>query len=383
MKKEARGRIRESTPLVTALDDGRWRLTFVWDEALAATGDRDPVAVTVRVSGLHDHHAGEMLHLRREPASGVWTGSVVAPAKFVGSYQLHVVDAQTWSILDLGPHTRGPRVRELWRRLSTRQRLDPTAALSPLHSESGRIRLPGAPEEPGWVEPPDRSGSGWSDPGQWTGHDGRRVWHAWCGAPDPTARLVVLTDGEVWSRIDLPEAVSRLVADGKLPPTLLAAVDTAPDRMVELGHNPAFEELLADSLLPELASVHGLAQTPERTVISGQSLGGLTAVGVALRHPDRVGNALSCSGSFWWPDWDGGAGGALAAELASGRFARADTRFHLACGELEPRMVEHQLAMVSALRARGHAVRGSTSCHGHDLAAWRGAMTRGLLSLLG
>jgi hypothetical protein len=104
-----------------------------------------------------------------------------------------------------------------------------------------------------------------------------------------------------------------------------------PTRWAEMTCRPAYAAFLADELLPWAATRLPLTDDPARTVVAGQSLGGLTAAHAALSAPHRFGNALVQSGSFWWPDgpdteW-------LTREIA--RIPRLPVRFRLSYGEQE------------------------------------------------
>ena len=44
------------------------------------------------------------------------------------------------------------------------------------------------------------------------------------------------------------------------------------------------------------------SERADRTVVAGQSYGGLAAMYAGLHWPARFGRILSQSGSFWWPN---------------------------------------------------------------------------------
>lgn len=167
---------------------------------------------------------------------------------------------------------------------------------------------------------------------------------------------------------------------GRLPRPGVIAVDTAGDRVALLSRSQRYRELIADAVLPW---ARRRADVPaDKTVISGESLGGLSAVDVVLARPDAARLAVSTSGSFWYPSWsDARDGGDVAAEIrASG--APDGLRIHLSAGRGEGRMVGHSAAVAAALRGAGVSTSLEIGTHGHEMAGWAGALTRGLSAVL-
>ena len=60
-----------------------------------------------------------------------------------------------------------------------------------------------------------------------------------------------------------------------------------------------------EELLPVLVDRLPITDDPSRSVVVGQSLGGLAALWLAHRHPGRFGCAVAQSSSLWWPGGDG------------------------------------------------------------------------------
>ncbi|SEG59420.1 enterochelin esterase [Nonomuraea solani] len=170
----------------------------------------------------------------------------------------------------------------------------------------------------------------------------------------PLGTLVVL-DGEHWVD-DLPVMLDNLIEAGALPPVTAWLVESGPDRVRRLTCNDEFVDALP----------HG-----GPTVIAGQSLGGLTAVYAAHRHPGRFVAAVSQSGSFWWPsgpdpEW-------LIRELARLR----PPPVHLQVGTLE--------WALAGPTARMREVLGGSGTYrefegGHDRYCWRNELPDGLIT---
>ncbi len=134
----------------------------------------------------------------------------------------------------------------------------------------------------------------------------------------------------------------------------------------------------------------GVAADPERLVVAGQSLGGLSALYAALEFPGLVSGIACQSGSFWWSPGAGGlpdplagpVGGVLAERLRAGA-GLSGLRCAFDVGEHEAAMLPH-CEVVEALTERaGATVRVSRSASGHDRAGWRHALLRDVAWALG
>lgn len=81
---------------------------------------------------------------------------------------------------------------------------------------------------------------------------------------------------------------------------LIDAIDTH-HRSRELTCNADFWLAVQQELLPQVRAVTPFSDDAGRTVVAGQSFGGLSALYAGLNWPTRFGCVLSQSGSFWWP----------------------------------------------------------------------------------
>ncbi|MFE0173789.1 enterochelin esterase [Streptomyces sp. NPDC059002] len=370
----------QGTPLVEADPDGdpaHRLVTFLWrdDPGHPAT---DVLALLHTVTD-KDRHAGDLTpHLmERVPGTGVWALSHRLRADHRASYQFHVAH---------GPREETLRTdRAAWLKVLDEAVPDPYAAAPGLPSRDGRnpasvMELPDAPPQP-YVQG-DAATTGKTLSAE---VDGRRVTlHL---PPDPVTPLAVavLLDGEMWGPVlDAPRMLDRLHATGSLPPTALLLVDTMGRRMEDLSCSGEFVDWLADVLLPWAADTYDVTAPPERTVIAGQSAGGLTAAYAAHRRPDRFGRALSQSGSFWWPDEnapDGAGPEWLTRQYATA--PRRAVRLHLEVGAQEWMLLAENRRLRDVLRTRGYEVTYAEFNGGHDYACWRGGLVEGLVGLLG
>lgn len=369
---------QRGTPLVgpDPLGDAEHRaVTFLWRGTPAT---RAVQVLPNKLGDPRDPAGNLMAHV---PGTDVWHWTLRLRHDWRGTYDLQVDEGG-------GPGPATPAHRA-W--LRTRRRPDPYNSRTLPHRWDGEpvpyAELPAAPRAVDWAPRPGVAR------GTFTEHtmtstrlDGsRRVWlYEPPGTVERPAGLpvLVLLDGEHWGpRLGLAHLLDNLVADGRIPPVaavLPDAVDEAT-RWAELSCRPEYAGFLADELLPWAAERLPLTDDPARTVVAGQSLGGLTAAYTALAAPHRFGNALVQSGSFWWP------GGPEAEWLtrAVAERPRPPVRFWLSFGEQE------WVALPAARRLRDTLTRAG--CHdssyrefngGHDYLCWRTELADGLVALL-
>ncbi|MFD5650402.1 enterochelin esterase [Streptomyces sp. NPDC127039] len=370
------------TPLVgpDPLGDAQYRaVTFLWRGGPAT---RAVQVLPNKLGDPHDPAGNLMAHV---PGTDVWHWTLRLRHDWHGTYDLYVDEGEGLE----------PGTAAYWRWLRTRRRGDPhNSRTLPHRWDGGTVpcaALPAAPDATDWAPRPG------VPRGTLTEHTvpsarlggSRRVWlYAPPGAarqPDRPEGLpvLVLLDGEHWGpRLGLPHLLDNLVADGRLPPLVALLPDAVDEatRWAELSCRPEYVGFLADELLPWAAERLPLTVDPARTVVAGQSLGGLTAAYAALAAPHRFGNALVQSGSFWWPagpdaEW-------LTRSLAAG--PRPRVRFRLSFGEQEwvalpaARRLRDTLASLGSHDSSYREYNG-----GHDYLCWRTELSDGLVELLG
>ncbi|MCX5534968.1 enterochelin esterase [Streptomyces sp. NBC_00006] len=214
------------------------------------------------------------------------------------------------------------------------------------------------------------------------------------GPRGDTERLpvLVLCDGDMWfGRVGLQHTLDSLIADGLLPPLAVLAPD-AVDRHTrnrELGARDPFVEFLADELLPWAAGRWPLATDPARTVVAGQSLGGLAALHAGRLRPDRFGHVVAQSPSLWWrPTLAPGVvqKHIIGVPWLAARYAETDPApitVHLDAGLHEGTMVDHCRALYDTLHSARYEVTRNEFNGGHDYACWHVALVDVLIRLLG
>lgn len=208
----------------------------------------------------------------------------------------------------------------------------------------------------------------------------------------PDLPVVVVCDGDMWfGSLGLHDTLDALIADGALPPLAVLAPDSVDNatRWRELSANDDYVTFLADELLTWAADRWPLSADPARTVIAGQSLGGLTALHAGHTRPDRFGRVLAQSPSLWWRPGLPARVPELAEDGVPWLVARyAETvpprplELRLDVGLHEGAMVDYARALHDVLRSNGHPATLVEHNGGHDYAWWRGALADGLITLL-
>lgn len=227
----------------------------------------------------------------------------------------------------------------------------------------------------------------------------RRVWIYRSGAVVEAALpLVILLDGQYWAEaMPVFSALDNATQAALLPPSVYVLVDSLDEktRARELACDDAFLEALQQELLPLASRFAPCASDPRRTVIAGQSFGGLAALFAGLRAPDRFGCVLAQSGSFWWPgnyaqerlrpltpDMRGEAPDVLASLIENGKVGSSHIRVFLEAGSIEKVIRPETDRIHRALINAGHDVYYRIYSGGHDPLCWRGGLLDGLARLL-
>jgi enterochelin esterase family protein len=272
---------------------------------------------------------------------------------------------------------------------------DPTnAATAPpmygAQTPASLLELPQAPPQP-WRHPRPASPTGSLSTHQLTSRLFDNVREVGVYLPpsfagtDRDLPVAVLLDGDIWLRARVDATMDNLIADGLVPPTVLVMVDSLDSvtRRRELTEHERFETFMCAELMPWIAQRWPITADPARTVIVGQSMGGLAACDLVLRANHRFGLALCQSGSFWWPDsgeFDVDAGALIR------RFVHAPVppvRIYQEVGLLEDKLLAYNRHLRDVLHARGYPVTYREYHGGHDYACWHGGLADGLANLLG
>ncbi|MFD8468645.1 enterochelin esterase [Streptomyces cyaneofuscatus] len=396
---------RTGTPLVEELDDtpGHRAVTFLW------RGHRATRRVLLMAPGITDPErlADSLLH--HLPGTDVWYLGHRLRADHRGSYRM-VAD------ISAGPAPADPAL--LQRRLLALRAHGGADPLNPARipvrwrdAQDSVFALPDAPPQPWAARRPDVARGGVERHAVAAGVLGavRDVWvylppdavpYRPAYEPGEQGRLplLVLCDGDMWfDRLGLQDTLDALIADGVLPPLAVLAPDAVgtATRRLELGGREGYVSFLADEVVPWASARWPLTARPDRTVVAGQGLGGMTALYAGLTRPERFGAVVAQSPSLWWrPGLEPGAvapdavGTPWLATLAAGLRdgppgGVRGAAVHFDVGLHEGALAEHTEALQAVLRARGHRVTRNLHNGGHDYACWRGFLADALVELVG
>ncbi|HFZ8993783.1 TPA: enterochelin esterase [Citrobacter freundii] len=368
--------------------DGNYRVTFWW---------RDPQGmesatrrVWVYITGITDHHQNAVPQsMQRIANTDVWHWSTRLSASWRGSYCfIPTPRDDIFAGLTAGAAPDRTILREGWRQLLPGAVADP---LNPLSWKGGRghpvsgLEMPQAPVQPGW----DRPESPAQPPLclQWRSErlgNTRRVWLFTTGEARPERPLAILLDGQFWAEsMPVWPALTSLTRQRQLPPAvylLIDAIDTA-HRSRELPCNADFWLAVQDELLPQIKTFSAFSENGARTIVAGQSFGGLSSLYAGLHWPERFGSVLSQSGSYWWPHRGGHQEGEIVRQLKTGEVSATGLRIFLEAGRREPIILRANQALYSQLQTMQQPVVWRQNDGGHDAFCWRGGLMQGLMTL--
>ena len=324
--------------------------------------------------------------MQRIAGTDVWQWTTQLNANWRGSYCF--IPTERDDIFS-APSPDRLELREGWRKLLPQAIADP---LNPQSWKGGRghavsaLEMPQAPLQPGWNCPqaPETPAKEiiWKSERL---KNSRRVWIFTTG--DATAEerpLAVLLDGEFWAQsMPVWPALTSLTHRRQLPPAvyvLIDAIDTT-HRAHELPCNADFWLAVQQELLPLVKAIAPFNDRADRTVVAGQSFGGLSALYAGLHWPERFGCVLSQSGSYWWPHRGGQQEGVLLEQLKAGEVSAEGLRIVLEAGIREPMIMRANQALYAQLHPIKESIFWRQVDGGHDALCWRGGLMQGLIDL--
>ena len=379
-------------PQCRAVDDAI-EVTFWWRDPAGDETHSPRRRVWLYITGVTDHHQNARPQsLTRLPGTDAWSWRTTLSPTWRGSYCFIPSDRDD----DFSPEVFSADapdralLREGWRKLLPRAIADP---LNPHSWQGGRghgvsaLEMPQAPAQPGWdqfneAHPPARCLE-WRS-ARLGNH--RRVWIYTPGeAVDPQTRpLAILLDGQFWAEsMPVWSPLAALTREERLPPAVYLLIDAIDNqrRGVELPCHRDFWLAVQEELLPLIRGHAPFSDRPERTVVAGQSFGGLAAMFAALNWPQRFGCVLSQSGSYWWPHRDGCGTGFIGEQLRQGEVSAAGLRVWLEAGQREPIIFRANQALLAQLTTTQQTIFWRQVDGGHDALCWRGGLTAGLIQL--
>ncbi|WP_241573496.1 enterochelin esterase [Rosenbergiella nectarea] len=381
---------QQGIPRIERISSQQCQVTFLWRQPAETNDSQQVQAVWLNITGITDHHQpNPPVSLVHYPASDVWYLSLTLPAHWRGSYCLIPDSANDVGVLNQDIFQR----REWWREQFQHAQHDSLNALRSWSAGRGMsvspLHLPDAPPQTEW--------QAWDRGEQPTlplkvivwksarlGNE-RRVW-CYSTAKDEAASyqyLALLLDGQFWANtLPIASPLQQLTDKGKLPAALyiMPEIIDRQHRGREYPCNADFWQAINEELLPLIKQTFNWQQDPARTLVTGQSFGGLASVYACLNWPEFYGKALSLSGSFWWPN-RGQAAGYLIQQLQQQAPSIAPRKILLEAGRREVLICEANRELDKWLSHyhiphRLHYVEG-----GHDALWWRGSLLGGLQAL--
>lgn len=371
------------SPLIEPLPDAPAQrlVTVLWRQRGEHAG------VFALINRITDKDKARRGLMHRLPGTDVWFVSFRAPGDLRAAYSLYPFGGKDPYFGPDGDHR--VDTREIGRHAIA----DPLnrRARGPMGEAFGSlIELDGAPSLDEWTHRPDRPVAGTRRRFEFRAHDGEtyRVQEFVPAASESGSGLglLVVLDGEVWfDRFDIPAAISAGVAAGRFRPAAVVGVESgdAGNRAIQLGANPAFVSMLADDLVPHVTQAWPDWAGPRRTVLCGQSLGGLTAL-VAAERADVFGAVLAHSPSIWWRPGTTSRPSSMSHATESWLYERyaalpvSQVRIRLAVGSNEGAMVTHLERLHRLMRERGFDADLAIYTGGHDWSCWATAIIDGL-----
>lgn len=121
------------------------------------------------------------------------------------------------------------------------------------------------------------------------------------------AGLLTLFDGEKWCKTNLQACISAINEEAELPvAAALVCNDSNSQRVLRLGLDADFLAAVCMQVqdhVVKLMGELGVEFAPEKSILAGQSLGGLAALYIAQNYPHAFREFIVQSPSLWWkPD---------------------------------------------------------------------------------
>lgn len=363
--------------------------------AFVAEAERADDRVMIHLNGTTDAHRTDIRPavLDAVPGSSVRVIDYLLPEDLIASYRFVSLPAAEL------PDNVGA-TRAGWLRVHDAGAPDPRNPRrlpNPLGRWSSVLVAPGAVEHPAWNPVPDRTaridetalvlGGDFAD---------RTATVFTLAGPqrETDSRVLVLLDGENWQRVGIREALAHPAASSAPNTVVLVPSGTLEQRSAVLPHPDRVADLLSAvlaALRTHVSSSRGPAMpTADRTIVAGQSYGGLAAAALVSLRPDLLTTAIVQSGSFHFrageePRPPAGDTGDLVGRVRemAGTDALAGRRFVIQSGTEETGMTDSAERFADAAHAAGASIDWRVYSGGHDYAWWRTGLFDALDALAG
>lgn len=201
--------------------------------------------------------------------------------------------------------------------------------------------------------------------------------------PSRRYALLVAHDGLDYLRFSSFQTVlDNLIDRAEIAPLVVALIQS-PARLREYADDPGHARYVVEELIPELEKRYPLAPGAANRGLLGASFGGVAALSVANRYPDRFGRLLLQSGSFAFTDIGPSRRGPLfepVVEFVNGFREKPKTlaeKVFVSCGVYESLIYENR-SLVPILEQTGMQIRYVEAWDGHNWENWRDRLREGL-----
>ena len=191
----------------------------------------------------------------------------------------------------------------------------------------------------------------------------------------PKLPVLYLQDGSDYiSRAKAINVVENLTSAGKIEPFLLVFVDPK-ERNKEYWANDDWADFMAKELVPavEFRYFSSVKKGRENRALLGASLGGITSIWTALKHPNVFGRVGAQSASFWVDDER------VVDALRKLDKNKVDYNFYIDDGVFEG--VSDSRKVVKLLKDKGYSVTYVEEHTGHNWTSWKDRLDKAFVAL--
>lgn len=401
----------EGVPVIRNRNHPNCDVLFLWRDPQGNETTSPTSTVFIDINSVTDHHSPHPAAMTRFIGTDIWFWHVRLPSIWRGSYQFIPLSSSDMPDQRKEDDSRNQQ-RHWWMSIipfAVPDRLNTGCGyISNWETQLSILHMPDAPSQAAWVAHDKRSDD---EPiglhqRHWDSlilNNRRNVWVYETGDCELSAEekaqrpLILLLDGRFWAEnMPIFSALAYETQQGHVPPAVYVLIDeiSSQHRSIELPCNTEFWQAVLTELLPWLKEDISFTDRAEKTVVAGQSFGGLAAMYAGYNWPERFGCVLSQSGSFWWPDLElagkvtdrihgrlPGVRGWLANHIEANPINRP-LKVYLEAGTREGEMISLSESMHDVLAEGDHQVMFNSFEGGHDRACWRGGLLTGLTWLL-
>ncbi|HTK27044.1 MAG TPA: glycoside hydrolase family 15 protein, partial [Pyrinomonadaceae bacterium] len=194
---------------------------------------------------------------------------------------------------------------------------------------------------------------------------------ATAGGIDALPVLYVEDGSDYVNRGKAIQIQQNLVKAGKVGPFIMVFLDPK-DRMKEYWANDQWADFVANEVVPEVDKRYRTIKDRRERALLGASLGGVTSIWTALRHPDVFARVGGQSSSFWIDN-------ERVVKALEDLDGKTKFKFYIDDGALEG--VDNSRKVAKLLRDKGFDVTYNLAEAGHNWTAWRDRLADAFIAL--